>query len=223
MKLLPNTITSVAVAQGISPQRVENARMTRLSQSAANGVAKRGIDIIGAVVGLLVSAPLVALFGLLIYRESKGSIFYKQVRTGKGGKDFTIYKLRSMKLDSEVAGAGWTVENDPRCLKVGALIRRLNIDEVPQFWNVLKGEMSLVGPRPERPEHIVRLEKEIPRYQERHVVKPGITGWAQVNGWRGDTDLGERVKCDIDYIEKASVLWDISIMARTFVNRQNAY
>lgn len=223
MKFLPNTIASVAAAQEISRQRVIEVRKSKLSESAANGALKRGVDIVGALVGLILSAPFIAVFGLLIYRESKGSIFYKQVRTGKDGKDFTIFKLRSMKLDSEVSGAGWTVENDPRCLKVGSLMRRLNIDEVPQFWNVLKGEMSLVGPRPERPEHIVRLEKEIPRYQDRHAVKPGITGWAQVNGWRGDTDLGERVKCDIDYIERASVLWDMTIMARTFVNRQNAY
>ncbi len=223
MKFLPNTITSVAAAQEVSRGRTREDRLEVLSKSRANGVLKRGVDIVGAMVGLVLSAPLIVVFGALIYRESKGSIFYKQTRTGKGGKEFTIYKLRSMRLDSEVDGAGWTVEDDPRCLKIGALMRRLNIDEVPQFWNVLKGDMSLVGPRPERPEHIVRLEKEIPRYQDRHAVKPGITGWAQVNGWRGDTDLGERVKCDIEYIERASMLWDLSIMLRTFVNRHNAY
>lgn len=223
MKFLPSTLASFAAAQEILRVRAYEKRSNKLSKSAANGALKRGVDIAGALFGLIVAAPVIALFGLLIYRESKGSIFYKQTRTGKNGKDFTIYKLRSMKLDSEVSGAGWTVENDPRCLKVGALMRKLNIDEVPQFWNVLKGEMSLVGPRPERPEHIVRLEKEINRYQDRHAVKPGITGWAQVNGWRGDTDLNERVKCDIEYIERSSILWDFVIMAKTFFNRQNAY
>lgn len=223
MKFLPSTLASFAAAQEILRVRAYEKRTNKLSKSAANGALKRGVDIFGALFGLIVAAPVIAVFGLLIYRESKGSIFYKQTRTGKNGKDFTIYKLRSMKLDSEVSGAGWTVENDPRCLKVGALMRKLNIDEVPQFWNVLKGEMSLVGPRPERPEHIVRLEKEINRYQDRHAVKPGITGWAQVNGWRGDTDLNERVKCDIEYIERSSIVWDFVIMAKTFFNRQNAY
>ncbi len=223
MKLFPNTYVSLAAAQEIARERSLDGRLATLSKSRANSVLKRGIDIVGALVGMLVAAPIIAVFGLLIYRESKGSIFYKQVRTGKGGKPFTIYKLRSMKLDSEVSGAGWTVENDPRCLKIGALMRKLNIDEVPQFWNVLRGDMSLVGPRPERPEHIQRLEREIPRYHERHAVKPGITGWAQVNGWRGDTCLRERVKHDVEYIERASVLWDFAIMAQTFVKRDNAY
>ena len=214
---------SFAAAQELARLEANAGRKETLSDSVANSRLKRLVDIVGATVGLILAAPLVAVFGLLIYRESKGSIFYKQVRTGKDGKGFNIYKLRSMKLDSEVSGAGWTVEHDPRCLKIGGLMRRLNIDEVPQFWNVLKGQMSLVGPRPERPEHIVRLERHIPRYNDRHAVKPGITGWAQVNGWRGDTDLGERVKCDIEYIENANIVWDFVIMAKTFFNRRNAY
>jgi len=214
---------SLAAAQELSRLQDLEGRRAELRKSSANGGLKRFVDIAGATVGLIISAPLIAIFGLLIYRESKGSIFYKQTRTGKDGRSFTIYKLRSMKLDSEVSGAGWTVANDPRCLKVGALMRKLNIDEVPQFWNVLKGDMSLVGPRPERPEHIVRLEKEIPNYNDRHAVKPGITGWAQVNGWRGDTDLTERVKCDVEYIERFSIVWDLIIMMKTFFNRQNAY
>ena len=217
-------MASVAIAQNQTELReLEQSRQKVLSRSAGNSALKRGVDILGALVGLIISAPILAVFGALIYRESKGPVFYKQFRTGKDGRDFTIYKLRSMHLDAEKNGAGWTTEGDTRCLKIGGFIRRFNIDEVPQFWNVLKGDMSLVGPRPERPEHIVRLEKEIPRYHDRHAVRPGITGWAQVNGWRGDTDLGERVKCDIEYIEKAGIAWDFKIMIKTFVNRDNAY
>lgn len=184
---------------------------------------KRALDIVGAIVGLILAAPLMLLFGLLIYRESPGSVIYSQRRVGKNGKLFTIYKLRSMKLDSEAKGAGWTVENDPRCLKIGKLIRAWNIDEVPQFWNVLKGDMSLVGPRPERPEHIDRLREEIPGWDKRLAVKPGLTGLAQVNGWRGDTDLNERLRNDVAYIQDGNLPMDLIIMARTFINTENAY
>jgi lipopolysaccharide/colanic/teichoic acid biosynthesis glycosyltransferase len=128
-----------------------------------------------------------------------------------------------MKLNAEAAGkAGWTVKDDPRCLKIGALMRRLNIDEVPQFWNVLTGDMSLVGPRPERPELIEKFKEEIPHYNARHNIKPGITGWAQVNGLRGDTDLSERVRFDLHYIENWNVIFDIQIMALTFFKREGA-
>lgn len=184
---------------------------------------KRTLDIIGALVGLILSAPLMAVIGFLIYRESPGSVIYKQVRVGRNGKRFTIYKLRSMKFDSEVGGPGWTVENDPRCLKVGKMIRAWNLDEVPQFWNVLKGDMSLVGPRPERPEHIERLREEIPGWDKRLAVKPGLTGLAQVKGWRGDTDMNERLNSDVDYIKNGTLWMDVVIMARTLINRENAY
>ncbi len=199
------------------------ARSTSNAYLNAGSRAKRALDVVGAIVGLILAAPLIAFFGLLIYRESPGSIIYKQRRVGRNGKLFTIYKLRSMKLDSETNGAGWTVENDPRCLKVGRLIRAWNIDEVPQFWNVFKGEMSLVGPRPERPEHIDRLREEIPGWDKRLAVKPGLTGLAQVNGWRGDTDLNERLRNDVDYIQRGNLFMDLVIMVRTFVNKENAY
>lgn len=187
------------------------------------GLSKRLLDILGAIIGLILAAPLIGLFGWLIYRESPGSIFYTQKRIGRNGKLFTIFKLRSMRLDSESTGAGWTVENDPRCLKIGRIIRSWNIDEVPQFWNVLMGDMSLVGPRPERPEHAKRLEQEFVGFSQRHSVKPGLTGWAQVKGWRGNTDLGERLRHDIDYIQRASFLFDLAIIVRTFVSKENAY
>jgi len=193
-------------------------------QSVANRICKRVVDCIGSVVGLLMAVPIIGVFGFFIYVESPGPIFYRQTRTGRNGREFQIIKLRSMKLNAESkGGAQWAVEDDPRRLKIGELLRKLNIDEVPQFWNVLKGEMSLVGPRPERPELIVDFREQIPHYNARHACKPGITGWAQINGWRGNTDLNERIKHDIWYIENWSVWLDIKIMLLTFVKRDNAY
>ncbi len=190
--------------------------------STVNQYVKRFVDIVGGLVGLTLAAPIIAIFGLLIYRESPGPIFYRQRRLGANGKLFDMVKLRSMKLDAEKTGVGWTVKDDPRCLRVGAFMRRWNIDEIPQFWNVLKGDMSLVGPRPERPELIEQFKEEIPHYNARHNIKPGITGWAQVNGLRGDTDLSERVRFDLHYIENWNVLLDFQIMFLTFVKRQGA-
>ncbi len=188
-----------------------------------NQLLKRTVDIIGGFFGMAMSAPIIALFGLLVWLESRGPVFYKQVRIGRDGTPFHIWKIRSMKLNSEQNGVGWTVKGDTRVLRCGAFMRKMNIDEIPQFWNVLKGEMSLVGPRPERPELITGLKEIIPHYQARHDVKPGITGWAQVNGFRGDTDLNERIKCDLHYIENWNLLWDFQIMVMTFFKRQNAY
>jgi exopolysaccharide biosynthesis polyprenyl glycosylphosphotransferase len=191
--------------------------------SAFNQAVKRGVDILGGFFGLMLSAPILLIFGLMIKLEDRGPIFYRQIRTGRNGKPFAIFKLRSMRLDSERNGrAGWTVKNDPRCLRVGAFMRRWNIDEVPQFWNVLRGDMSLVGPRPERPELISQFKHEIRHYNARHHIKPGITGWAQVNGLRGDTDLTERVKYDLFYIENWNCWLDFQIMVMTFFKRENA-
>lgn len=188
-----------------------------------NRVIKRVVDIVGACVGLMLSAPIIAIFGIMIYRESPGSIFYSQTRSGMGGRVFKIYKLRSMKLNAEANGPQWTKENDPRRLKIGEFMRKTNIDEVPQFWNVLTGEMSLVGPRPERPELIKNFKEEITHYNARHYAKPGISGYAQVNGMRGNTDLSERIRYDLKYLENWSLWLDIQIMIRTFFVRTNAY
>jgi len=190
--------------------------------STVNQYVKRFIDILGGLVGLALAAPVIAIFGVLIYRESPGPIFYRQRRLGANGAVFDMVKLRSMKLDAETAGVGWTVKNDPRCLRVGGFMRRWNIDEIPQFWNVLKGDMSLVGPRPERPELIEQFKEEIPHYNARHNIKPGITGWAQVNGLRGDTDLSERIRFDLHYIENWNVILDFQIMLLTFIKREGA-
>jgi exopolysaccharide biosynthesis polyprenyl glycosylphosphotransferase len=189
-----------------------------------NQMIKRFFDIVGAIVGLMISIPLVCVFGSLVYLESPGPILYRQTRVGRRGKCFEILKIRSMRLDAESKnGAQWAKKDDDRRLRIGALMRETNIDEVPQFWNVLKGDMSLVGPRPERPELISRFQDEIPHYNARHTVKPGITGWAQVNGWRGDTDLTERIRYDLYYIEKWTLLGDFMIMFRTLFSRKNAY
>jgi len=188
-----------------------------------NRCLKRSVDIVGAIVGLVLSAPIIAVCGTLIYLESPGRIFYRQVRTGRNGRDFHIIKLRSMKLDAEKGGAQWAKKNDDRRLRIGAFLRKWNLDEVPQFWNVLKGEMSLVGPRPERPELIVQFQNTIPHYNARLSSKPGITGWAQINGLRGDTDLTERVRFDLHYLENWSPWLDFQIMVQTFFRRDNAY
>jgi exopolysaccharide biosynthesis polyprenyl glycosylphosphotransferase len=186
-------------------------------------IEKRMLDIIGAIVGLLLLGPIIGLFALLVHLESPGQVFYRQRRLGRKGQPFEMIKIRSMRLDAEKNGqAGWTVRNDPRRLKVGAFMRRWNIDELPQFWNVLKGEMSLVGPRPERPEFISNLKHEIMHYNLRHSVKPGLTGWAQVNGLRGNTDLSERIRFDLFYIDNWSVLLDVQTMFMTLFKHKNA-
>ncbi|MDZ4286615.1 MAG: exopolysaccharide biosynthesis polyprenyl glycosylphosphotransferase [Prosthecobacter sp.] len=192
--------------------------------NTVNVLAKRCLDIAGALFGLAFSVPLVAIFGILVWLESPGSIFYRQRRWGINGAPFEIIKLRSMKPNAEhEKGAQWCTADDPRRLRVGAFMRKWNIDEVPQFWNVLKGDMSLVGPRPERPELIAAFKHEIPHYNARHHAKPGMTGWAQVKGLRGDTDLAERIKCDLWYLENWSLLLDLQIMFLTFFKRDNAY
>jgi len=184
---------------------------------------KQAVDIVGALVGLVLSAPLIAVFGFLVYRESPGPVFYKQRRLGRDGQPFWCYKIRSMRLNAESDGqVGWTKAGDPRRLAIGAFMRKWNIDETPQFWNVLKGDMSLVGPRPERPELIRNFKEEIPHYNARHGIKPGLTGWAQINGYRGDTDLNARIRCDLHYIENWNLLFDFQIMLLTLFRQKNA-
>ena len=192
--------------------------------SLPNRMMKRTLDLIGATFGLLISAPLIALFAAIVRAESPGPIFYSQVRVGRNGQEFKIHKIRSMRVDAEDEdGPQWASEVDGRRLRVGAFMRKWNIDELPQFWNVLKGEMSLVGPRPERPEFIKDFKHNVTYYNVRHAVKPGITGWAAVNGWRGNTDLAERIRFDLDYIERWSLLFDAYIMLLTFSRNKNAY
>ena len=190
-----------------------------------NRALKRLLDLAGALVGLIVSAPIIALLAALIKRESPGGpVFFGQERVGAGHRPITIWKLRSMAPDAAATDATHqsTPRGDPRLLRIGGFMRRWNLDELPQFWNVLRGEMSLVGPRPERPFHVDRLSGEIPHYLPRHLAKPGMTGWAQVNGLRGDSDLAARVQHDIYYIENWSVWLDVQILLLTFVRWKNA-
>jgi exopolysaccharide biosynthesis polyprenyl glycosylphosphotransferase len=187
-------------------------------------VMKRLFDLVGSAIGLVLSLPVMLVIAALIKRESpSGSVLFRQQRVGSGHRTFTMYKLRSMTPNAAAAdGANQsTARNDPRLLRLGAFIRRWNLDELPQFWNVLRGEMSLVGPRPERPYHVDRLAADIAHYLPRHLVKPGMTGWAQVHGLRGDTDLGDRAQHDIYYIENWSIWLDVQIVLLTFVRWRN--
>jgi exopolysaccharide biosynthesis polyprenyl glycosylphosphotransferase len=199
---------------------VEELAINRL----LNRALKRALDIGGALVGLVLSAPVVLVLSGLIKRESPGGpVFFRQTRIGTNHRPFTLWKLRSMAPDAAATDAARqsTARDDPRLLRFGAFLRRWNLDELPQFWNVLRGDMSLVGPRPERPYHVDQLADAIPHYLPRHLVKPGMTGWAQVNGLRGDSDLAARVQHDIYYIENWSIWLDVQIMLLTFVRWRN--
>jgi exopolysaccharide biosynthesis polyprenyl glycosylphosphotransferase len=179
--------------------------------------AKRLADVILAGVGLLLAAPILFITAVLIRLESDGPAFYSQVRIGQFGRPFRIWKLRSMRNDAEKNGAQWAQERDTRITRIGRILRRTRLDEVPQFINVLKGEMSLVGPRPERPEFVSKLAKQIPFYQQRHMLKPGITGWAQINHPYGATPESalNKLKYDLYYLKYASAILDLQIVLRT--------
>ena len=193
-------------------------------ENAWNRAAKRLVDIFGALVGLVLSAPVILVFALLHRRESPGPVFYAQQRCGYRGRPFTIYKLRTMRPDAESSsGPVFAQPNDPRRTRIGSWMREHNIDELPQFWNVLRGDMSLVGPRPERPVFVERFRDQIGHYMWRHSCRPGITGWAQVNGYRGDTSIEGRLRCDLYYLENWSLALDLKILFRTLFARTNAY
>ncbi len=180
--------------------------------------AKRLMDIVGAAFGLVLLSPLMLLVAVMIKLDSPGPVFYIQERMGLDARPFQMLKFRSMRQNAEQEGPGWTVEGDPRVTRLGNLLRGLNVDELPQLINVLLGEMSLVGPRPERPIYVNRFRRSIPRYMDRHLEKAGMTGWAQVNGLRGDTSITERTKYDLWYIENWSLLLDVKILIRTVFN-----
>jgi exopolysaccharide biosynthesis polyprenyl glycosylphosphotransferase len=192
-----------------------------------NQVFKRLFDLAGSVVALLVFSPFFAVIPLLIKLTSPGPAIYAQERMGWNGTRFNIYKFRSMPVDAEQrSGPVWTTEDDRRPTRLGAVLRKSNLDEIPQLWNVLKGDMSLVGPRPERPVFIEQFKKQIPGYMLRHKIKAGITGWAQVNGWRGDTSLEKRIECDLFYISNWSIGFDFRILLLTVFRgffHRNAY
>ena len=174
----------------------------------------RVLDIMIGIVGLVISIPILIIFGIMIKKEDGGPIFYKQDRLGKDGKVIFIYKLRSMRVDAEKNGAVWAEKNDPRITKVGRFIRKTRIDEIPQFLNILKGEMSIIGPRPERPTLTMEFNEKIPGFINRLVVKPGLTGYAQVNGGY-DISPEDKIKDDLYYIRNRSVFLDLGILLKT--------
>ncbi len=183
-----------------------------------SGIAKRLFDIFASSLLLLVSGPIIALFAILVRLESNGPAFYRQKRVGLFGQDFQVLKLRSMRTDAEVAGkAVWAEKNDPRITRVGRFIRKVRVDELPQTWNVLKGDMSFVGPRPERPEFVSDLEKQLSYYAERHMVKPGITGWAQINYPYGASieDARHKLEYDLYYAKNYTPFLDLLILLQT--------
>jgi Undecaprenyl-phosphate glucose phosphotransferase len=183
-----------------------------------NNVLKRLMDGIISVVTLaLLSVPF-AVIAALIKATSPGPVFYRQERMGLDGKPFAVYKFRSMTVDAERdSGPVWARRDDPRRTRIGRLLRRFSLDELPQLWNVLRGEMSLVGPRPERPFFVEQFKERLPQYMLRHKVKSGMTGWAQVNGWRGNTSIEKRIEYDLYYIENWSVSLDLKIMWLTVI------
>jgi len=183
-----------------------------------NTIVKRSLDMLISSAALLVLSLPLAVIAVLVRFSSRGPVFYRQERMGLDGKPFMIYKFRSMYADAEaVTGPVFASEDDPRRTPVGRLLRRSNIDELPQLWNVLRGDMSIVGPRPERPLFVAQFKDKIPQYMLRHKVKAGITGWAQVNGWRGNTSIEKRIEYDLYYIENWSVRLDLKIMWLTLL------
>lgn len=192
-----------------------------------NRVFKRGFDIIFALIAIIITSPVLLFIAVGIKLTSPGPILFEQERVGLNRRNFYMYKFRSMKVSSDqVADTQWTTANDPRKTRFGSFLRKTSLDELPQFFNVLFGHMSVVGPRPERPYFVEQFKEEIPKYMVKHHVRPGITGWAQSNGLRGDTSIEERIRHDIFYIENWSLLFDIKIIWKTiwngFVNK-NAY
>ncbi|AEC02459.1 exopolysaccharide biosynthesis polyprenyl glycosylphosphotransferase [Parasphaerochaeta coccoides] len=188
---------------------------------------KRGFDFIASLCAVIVLSPLLGFIALLVKLSSPGKVLYRQQRVTGKGRVFTMYKFRSMRSDMPENGdAHWTKKGDPRITPIGAFLRKTSIDELPQLFNVIGGSMSLIGPRPERSELVARFEKEIPGYRLRYNMKAGISGWAQVNGWRGDTSLERRIECDLYYIKNWGLFFDVKIILLTFFRgflNKNAY
>jgi Undecaprenyl-phosphate glucose phosphotransferase len=189
--------------------------VTETPEQGWNQVLKRSFDLVCSAAGLVLLSPLFAALAIWVKLDSPGPVFYAQERVGMNGRRFRMLKFRTMRVGSDAGGPQWTTRDDPRRTRGGTLLRRLSLDELPQLWNVFVGEMSLVGPRPEQPAFVEQFRGVIPRYMLRHHVKAGITGWAQVNGLRGDTPLEQRIEYDLYYIQHWSLFFDIRILAQT--------
>ena len=219
-----NIIPTTPYMEDLEGLPVINIRHVPLTQPF-NMIVKRAVDIAGALAALLIFSIPMLVIAVIIKCTSKGPVIFKQERVGLHNKPFQMYKFRSMyqqKPDEELTK--WTTKGDPRITPIGHFIRRTNLDETPQLWNVLKGDMSMVGPRPERPQFVEKFKEEIPRYMIKHQVRPGMTGWAQVNGYRGDTSIQKRIEYDLYYIENWTLGLDIKILFMTlFKGFKNAY
>lgn len=208
-QIITNNEVSIGDLDGLPLVSVRNVAL----DNPFNRALKRGLDLVVATMVLTVASPLMLLLVLLIRLDSPGPIFFIQERVGLDGRPFPMIKFRSMR--AEASGTGWTRPNDERRTRLGAFMRRYSLDELPQFINVVLGDMSVVGPRPEQPAYVVQFSQSIPRYMRRHKEKAGITGWAQVNGLRGDTSIEERTRYDLYYVENWSLLFDIKIILKT--------
>ncbi len=228
-KFLPDymsIIPSSPYTEDIQGLSAINIRYVPLSNTF-NSLVKRLFDICGAIFGIVVTSPIMLVCAILVRCSSEGPILFKQERIGIHNKPFMMYKFRSMRMQTkEEEEKGWTTKGDARVTKIGSILRKTSLDELPQLFNILVGDMSIVGPRPERPQFVEQFKEEIPRYMIKHQVRPGLTGWAQVNGYRGDTSIYKRIEYDLYYIENWSLWMDIRIIFRTFfvgfINK-NAY
>ena len=209
--------------QGLPVINIRHVPLT----NTLNSVIKRVVDIVGSICAIIIFSPVMIVSAILIKATSEGPVIFAQERVGLHNKPFQMYKFRTMIEQTETEEAkGWTTKNDPRVTKVGWFLRRTSLDELPQLFNILFGQMSLVGPRPERPQFVEKFREEIPRYMIKHQVRPGLTGWAQINGLRGDTSIEKRIEHDLYYIENWTLEFDIKILLLTvfrgFINK-NAY
>ena len=217
------TVPHIEDLQGLPIINIRYVPLTLLHRA----LSKRIVDIIGSLVGIILFSPIMLIVAVLIKLTDKGPIIFAQERVGLHNKPFKMYKFRSMAVESPQKEAKkWTTKNDPRVTAIGRFIRKTSLDELPQFFNIFIGDMSLVGPRPERPFYVEKFRDEIPHYMIKHQVRPGLTGWAQVNGYRGDTSIEKRIDHDLYYIENWSMGFDFKILFLTvfkgFINK-NAY
>jgi exopolysaccharide biosynthesis polyprenyl glycosylphosphotransferase len=220
VKIVPDLLHGYGLRSSV--ESLDGIPVIGLQETALYGWAalgKRSFDFVGAATALVVLAPIMCAVALAIRASSGSPVLYRQTRMGHDGHVFEMLKFRSMHVDAEAAGPGWTKRSDPRRTRLGRWLRRRNLDELPQLINVLKGEMSLVGPRPERPAYITEFRREVPGYMLRHKVRAGMTGWAQVHGWRGDTSIHERVEHDLYYIQQWSFWFDLRILFMTLFRR----
>jgi Undecaprenyl-phosphate glucose phosphotransferase len=227
LRVVPDLFQYVTFKAGVEDfDGLPVINLTQMPLEGWNSLVKRTMDVALSALGLVAIAVLFPVIALAIWLEDRGPIFYAQERMGLDGRLFRMLKFRSMRVDAEDDGARWTEENDPRRTLVGTFLRKTSLDELPQLVNVFTGEMSLVGPRPERPEFVSTFKEKFPQYMLRHRVRAGITGWAQVHGWRGNTSLSKRIEYDLYYIENWSVGLDVKILWLTVkwgFTHKNAY